>query len=157
VRKRAAHSALLSGDEISTIVTMSLRRLLLLLSAGGAHLLLGCETAAVVKPVRTVVVPLDATKTRTNVAAHVGELLKLELPPVEVAGYGWEIFQHDSRFLKQTEDVKPPVNAGGRSTVAFLAVVPTQRTAMRFLLVKLDGAKEAQPIDGHDVVFSIEQ
>jgi hypothetical protein len=150
-----AHSALLSGAEISTVTAMSFRRALGLLAAASL-LLAGCGAGPTVKPLKTVVVPLELAKTRTIVKAQVGDLLKLELPPVELAGYGWQIFQHDSRFLQQTGDVKPPATADGRPTATFLALKPTPRTTMRFLLVKLDGAKEAQPIDGHDVIFSIE-
>jgi hypothetical protein len=126
---------------------------------GALLLLAGCASTAV-KQLGAVTVPLDAGKTKTEISAKLGFLITLELPPVELAGYGWQVFMLDSRFLRQTTELKPAA-AGARQTVTFFAIKATDRTAggkttIRFLLTKLDGAKEAQPIDGHDAIFVIE-
>lgn len=120
----------------------------------------GCASSGV-RQIGTATVPLNTDKTRTDIAAKVGYLITLELPPVELAGYGWQVFMHDSRYLSQKSEIIPPKGPGGRSTVSFFAIRNTERigtgkTTIRFLLTKQDGAKEAQPIDGHDAVFSIE-
>jgi hypothetical protein len=120
----------------------------------------GCASSGV-QQIGAVTVPLNADKTRTDVAAKVGYLITLELPPVELAGFGWQVFMHDARFLTQKSEITPAKAPGGRATLSFLAIRSTERvgtgkTTIRFLLTKQDGAKEAQPVDGHDVVFSIE-
>lgn len=120
----------------------------------------GCASSAV-KQIGAATVPLNATKTKTEIATKVGFLVTLELPPVELAGYGWQVFMLDTRFLQQRTEVKPPATPEGRPTVSFLAIRTTERmgtskTTVRFLLTKQDGAKETQPVDGHDAIFVIE-
>ncbi len=133
-----------------------IRRLSAVLAAAALSAAAGCGTPQA-KVKQEVTVPLDVTKTRTVIAAHVGDLVKLELPPVELAGYGWQVFLLDSRYLKQRTEILPPAAPGGRATVSFLATQATPgKTTVRFLLVKLAAAREAQPVDGHDAVFTIE-
>jgi hypothetical protein len=135
-----------------------LRRIPVTLLAAGLLAVAGCSTAP--KPAKAskeITATLAAGKTKTTLRLKVGDLVKLELPPVEFAGYGWQVFMHDSRYLQQKTAIIPPAAADGRATVSFLAIKPPPvKTTVRFLLVKLDGAKETQPIDGHDVVFTID-
>ena len=107
-------------------------------------------------PKRTITVALDLESKTTPVTAKVGDLVTLELPPVELAGYGWQLFLHDARFLKQMTEILPPATAGGRPTVSFYVLRASPKSLIRFLLVKQDGSREAQPIDGHHVVFKIQ-
>jgi hypothetical protein len=129
----------------------------LALFAAGLVAVAGCASAPPeAKPRREITAPLAVGKTKTVVRLKVGDLVKLELPPVDLAGYGWQVFMHDSRYLHQKTEITPPATPGGRPTVSYLAIKQTPKTTVRFLLVKLDNAKETQPVDGHDVVFMIE-
>jgi hypothetical protein len=125
------------------------------LFCAGLLSLSGCKSAAP-EPTRSVTLSLEIGKTRTSLTARVGDVITLELLPVELAGYGWQVFLLDTRFFKQLSEVTPPAAGATRPTVRLRALAPTQKTTIRFLLVKLDGAKETQPIDGHDAVFSID-
>src|SRR4051812_25922906 len=134
-----------------------IRRIFLVVVAGLTLLTAaGCESTATTKPKRNVTIPLEMGKTRTNVTAKIADLMTLELPPSDVPGHGWQVFMLDARFIKQVTEVTPPATPDARPTVRLLAIGPTQKTTVRFLLIRQDGAKEAQPVDGHDVVFSIE-
>jgi hypothetical protein len=120
----------------------------------------GCGSPAL-KPKREVTLALEVGKTKTVFPVKVGDLLTLELPPVDLAGFGWQVFMKDARFLQQRTEVIPPKTQEGRPTVKFLALAGTGRaangrTTVRFLLIKQDGSRETQPIDGYDVIFTID-
>jgi hypothetical protein len=116
----------------------------------------GCSSATTLKELGRATVALETSQSRTNVATKVGYLMTLELPPVELGGYGWQVFMHDARFLRQTTEITRPPPGATRPTVSFFALRATDKATVRFLLIKLDGAKEAQPVDAHDVIFMIE-
>jgi hypothetical protein len=134
--------------------------MVIFLIAGAVLLGAGCRSAPSMKT-REVTLALEVGKTKTTFNIKVGDLVTLELPPVDAPGFGWQVFMKDGRYLKQTTEVVPPKSAGGGATVKFLAMLSTERasnnrTTVRFLLIKQDGSKESQPIDGHDAIFTIE-
>ena len=115
----------------------------------------GCEGTPQVKVLSRASFVLDAEKKKTTVATHVAEEVTLQLPPIPVAGYHWQIFAHDARFLKQTSEITAPQGPERISSVRFVALRQVPRTLVRFLLIKESEAKETQPIDEHDVTVTI--
>lgn len=118
----------------------------------------GCATKPPeLKATRTIPVELDPAKKSTAVTAQIATELKLELPPVKAAGFRWQVFAHDTRFLKQTSEVTPTPGVSGGSSVTFLVLnLSTRPTRIRFLLVREDTPKENKPVDIHDVIVTIE-
>jgi hypothetical protein len=120
-------------------------------------LLGGCATQPQIKVLTRAAFTLDAVQKRTEIATKIAEEIKLTLPPIRADGYQWEIFAHDSRYLRQTSEITPPEGRERISSVTFLALNPTARTTLiRFLLVPVGNAKESQPVDSHDVAVKIE-
>lgn len=118
----------------------------------------GCATKPPeLKATRTIPVVLETAKKSTAVTAQIATELKLELPPVKVAGFRWQVFAHDPRFLKQTSEVTPTTGVPGGSSVTFLVLGLSPRpTKIRFLLVREDTPKENNPVDIHDVIVTVE-
>jgi hypothetical protein len=126
----------------------------------GAGLLLsgGCTTQPQLKVLTRAAFTLDAAKKRTEITTKIAEEIKLTLPPVLAEGFRWEIFAHDSRYLRQTSEITPPQGPERICSVTFLALNPTPRSTMiSFLLVPAGSAKESQPVDRHDVVVTIQR
>lgn len=149
VASRPWKSALPHAGWLRSVVSVTLLGALLALVPG-------CASGPKFDAKRTVAVALETGKTKTVVNAKVGDLTKLELPPVELPGFGWQIFLLDTRYVKQMSEITPAATPGGRGTLSIFAVRAVPKTTVRLLLVKLDGAKTTQPVDGHDIVFSIE-
>lgn len=118
----------------------------------------GCATKLPeLKATRTIPVELDTAKKFTAVTAQFATELKLELPPVKVAGFRWQVFAQDTRFLKQTSEVTPTPGVPGGSSVSFLVINLAQRpTKIRFLLIEEANAKGNSPVDVHDVIVTID-
>lgn len=136
---------------------MTRRRYLVVLIAAWCAGASGCNTAPPeLKAIRTVPFVLDATKKTTAVTAHVAEEIKLTLPPIAEPGFQWQLFAHDTRFLKQTSEVTLPTDPGISAVVTFLVLRPAARpTRIRFFLVGEKRAKESRPVDTHEVLVSI--
>lgn len=111
----------------------------------------------VVTPRGDVSVTLDASAKRTTHTVEVANRVHVTLPPAD-ATHGWQISYHDARFLKQVTEVTPPKTPEGSATITFLAIKPTagRTTRVRFVLLPVGAAREATPIDGHDLVLTIQ-
>jgi hypothetical protein len=118
--------------------------------------IIGCKSQPQFKALTKAEFALDGETKRTMVSTQVAEEIKLRLPRIAAADYRWEIFAHDSRFLRQTSEISPPEGPDRISFVTFLALRPTARpTLVRFLLVRDNGEKETQPVDSNDVAIEI--
>jgi len=120
-----------------------------------ALLLAGCSSAPDYTPHGKVTVKVDEEKKRTRGTAHLANLVTIELPAPEPAGYVWQISAHDTRFLKQRTELAPVGAAAGPWAVAFFAL-RTGTTRIRFLLVPPTGERGKEPVDIEDVVLAIE-
>ncbi|MEX2045028.1 MAG: hypothetical protein WD941_06715 [Opitutus sp.] len=117
--------------------------------------LAGCNSGpAVPQPIGTETLPLAQDANRTMARVKIGYELTLELPPVPVPGHAWKIMSADVRFVKQMSEIKPAVE-GGRPQVNFLTL-RTGRTIIRFLLLPAGRTPEADPIDHHSAILTIE-
>ena len=112
----------------------------------------GCQTSTPLKPKGAVAVTIDRAKKATEAKAQLENLITLTLPPV-AAGQVWQITFHDARFLKQMQEIKAPAAPGGGATVVFLAINPTPRTRVRFLL--LPNANSRDPIEQQELILEI--
>jgi hypothetical protein len=115
----------------------------------------GCTTQAPPLTKRgSVSVKLENDVKKNTVSAKIFNEVRIELPPVEQPGFAWQIFSHDTRVLKQETDIQPATDGHGPS-VTFIAVHVAARSLVRFLLVKPND-RETQPIDGHDVLVTVQ-
>lgn len=131
-----------------------LPRLLLALAA----LLLACGCSSRVEtiaPKGDSPVALSTTSKRTTHTAKFAERILVTLPPADYSTHQWEISFHDARFTRQLSEFQSPPTEGAGATVAFLAT-RLGTTRIRFVLLPRGAQREATPIDGHDLVLTIE-
>ena len=134
---------------------MIFRLVTLLFSIGLALAGAGCASNPELKATTEATVVLDGVKKKGALTVDLLTEVRIQLPPVETAGYSWQLFSADFRYLKQLSEVtaegSPPV-----AKVKFLSV-RTGRTLLRFLLVKATDSKETDPIDSQEILLTIER
>ena len=117
--------------------------------------LAGCNSGPKApQPIGAATITFAQDANRTTARVKLGYELTLELPPVPVPGHAWKIMSADVRFVKQTSEIRPAVE-GGRAQVNFLTL-RTGRTIIRFLLLPAGRTPEADPIDHHSAILTIE-
>lgn len=126
-----------------------------LLAAAGLAVA-GCSSRPEpIKPRTTQTVTLDGEKKLVPVKTKLFEQITLELPPIKVRGYRWQLFSHDARVFQQVTEVLPPTSPERGPTVAFIAIHVVDRSLMRFLLLREGAAKESLPVDSQDLILSV--
>lgn len=121
-----------------------------------AFILSGCGSRVnTVTPQGESAVTLDADSKRTTHTAKYANRITVTLPPADLATHRWEISFHDARFLKQLTEFQPPKSPDAGASIGFLAT-RTGTTRIRFVLLPSGNAREATPIDGRDLVLTIE-
>lgn len=100
-------------------------------------------------------ISLSETPKRTTHAVKLGNLITIHLPPADGSTHAWHIAHHDGRYLKQTSEVVPPARADAAATITFIAA-RAGTTRLRFLLLPLAAGREADPIDVHELVLTIQ-
>jgi hypothetical protein len=125
-------------------------------AVAAAGLLAGCGTGQVtIAPKGEAPVTLGSEGRRTTHTAQHANRITITLPPADAATHKWHISSHDARFLKQLTDVLPPKPGETAQTITFLAI-RTGTTRLRFVLLPISSAREATPIDAHDLVLTIQ-
>ena len=113
----------------------------------------GCFLSPKLEPVGTVSISLDGVKKTGALTTGLLDEVVLQLPPVTEAGYVWEVFLLDHRFVKVTSHLSPP-NADGVQSMTFITT-RVGRTRARFMLVKAN-VTESAPIDSQEILLTVE-
>lgn len=100
-------------------------------------------------------ISLSTTARRTVQTVKLDNVVIIALPPANSTTHAWQIAQHDGRYLQQTSDVVPAAGKDDRATVTFIAA-RTGTTRLRFLLLPLAAGRQADPLDGHELVLTIQ-
>lgn len=119
----------------------------------------GCRSRTrPIQPQGDAAVVLSTTAKRTTHTAKVANRVIVTLPPVDLTTHEWQISAHDTRYLRQLTAFLPPKTPDDGATITFLALqaTPGRSTRVRFVLLPAGTAREATPIDGHDLLLAIQ-